>query len=143
MFLNQLEISSAEKNTLEKKCEIIPPLLKFLATPLPALVVGEEKLVIGFWPPHFRNASAIAASTDGDKLGPWLPDSPRPQKPLIRPCVKIISVLFVPHVRLLSKLSALETKGTLNNWNRSFLCDRKEVVVVDGFKSRDANSIDF
>ena len=28
-----------------------PPLLKFLATPLPALVVGEENLVIGFGPP--------------------------------------------------------------------------------------------
>ena len=37
-----------------------PPLLKFLATPLPALVVGEEKLVISFGSPHFRNASAIA-----------------------------------------------------------------------------------
>ena len=70
--------------------EIIPPpLLKFLATPLPSLVVdeenlviafglptlemlppslcrpwllGEENLFIGFGLPHFRNASAIAAS---------------------------------------------------------------------------------
>ena len=38
----------------------MPPLLKFLATPLPSLVVDEEYLVIGFAPPHFRNASAIA-----------------------------------------------------------------------------------
>ena len=38
-----------------------PPLLKFLATPLPSLVADEENLVIGFGPPHFRNASAIAA----------------------------------------------------------------------------------
>ena len=39
-----------------------PPLLKYLATPLLALVVGEENLVIGFGPPppHFRNAFAIA-----------------------------------------------------------------------------------
>ena len=36
------------------------PHFLFLATPLPALVVGEESLVIGFGPPHFRNASAIA-----------------------------------------------------------------------------------
>ena len=37
-----------------------PLFLKFLATPLPALVVGEQNLVIGFGPPHFRNASTIA-----------------------------------------------------------------------------------
>ena len=37
-----------------------PSVFKFLATPQPALVVGEENLVIGFGPPHFRNASAIA-----------------------------------------------------------------------------------
>ena len=38
-----------------------PRLLKFLATPLPALVVGEKNLVIGFGPPPlFRNAFAIA-----------------------------------------------------------------------------------
>ena len=37
-----------------------PPLSKFLATPLPSLVVDEENLVIGFGPPHIRNASAIA-----------------------------------------------------------------------------------
>ena len=41
--------------------KLISPLLKFLATPLPSLVVDEENLVIGFEPPHFRNASAIAA----------------------------------------------------------------------------------
>ena len=41
---------------------MLPP-LKFLATPLPALVVGEENLVIGFGPAHFRNVSAIAEST--------------------------------------------------------------------------------
>ena len=39
---------------------IIPP-LKFLATSLPALIVGEENLVIGFAPPHtLKIASAIA-----------------------------------------------------------------------------------
>ena len=39
-----------------------PPFFKFIATPLPALVVGEENLAIGFGPPspHFRNAFAIA-----------------------------------------------------------------------------------
>ena len=62
-FLNQLQISSAEKNTLEKMWKpCLPPLLKFLARPLPSLVVDEENLVIGFAPPpHFRNVSAIAA----------------------------------------------------------------------------------
>ena len=35
-----------------KKCgNYAPPLLKFLATPLPSLVVDEENLVIGFGPP--------------------------------------------------------------------------------------------
>ena len=42
-----------------KSCPL-PPLLKFVATPLPSLVVDEENVVIGFGP-HFRNASAIAA----------------------------------------------------------------------------------
>ena len=37
-----------------------PPPFKFLATPLPSLVVDKENLVIGFGPPHFRNAFAIA-----------------------------------------------------------------------------------
>ena len=36
---------------------------KFVATPQPALVVGEENLVIGFGPPYFRHASAIAGCT--------------------------------------------------------------------------------
>ena len=35
LFLNQLQICSAEKNTLEKNMEIMAyPVLKFLATPL-------------------------------------------------------------------------------------------------------------
>ena len=42
----------------------MPPCLKFLATPLPSLVVDEENLVIDFRPPHFRNASAIVALLD-------------------------------------------------------------------------------
>ena len=42
-----------------------PPRLKFFATPLPALVVSKENLVIGFRSPHFRNASAIADSRSG------------------------------------------------------------------------------
>ena len=43
---------------------MLPPSFKFLATPLPALIIGEENLFIGFAPPfpHFRNASAIAGS---------------------------------------------------------------------------------
>ena len=36
------------------------PLLKFLATPPPSLVVDEQNVVIGFGPPYFRNASPIA-----------------------------------------------------------------------------------
>ena len=54
LFLNQFQISSAKKNTLDKKCgnyALPPPFLKILATPLPALVVGKENLVIGFGPP--------------------------------------------------------------------------------------------
>ena len=35
-------------------------LYKFLATPLLALITGEENLFIGFEPLHCRNASAIA-----------------------------------------------------------------------------------
>ena len=62
LFLNQLEISCAEKKNAGKNVEIMPPLplLKFLATPLPALIVGEENLVISFRPHPFRNTSAIA-----------------------------------------------------------------------------------
>ena len=41
----------------------------------------------------------------------------------------------VPHVRLLCKLSALGIKGTLLNWIRSFLYDKKEVVVVEQKKA--------
>ena len=37
-----------------------PPLVKFLTTPLPALVVGENIWLLVLGPPHFRNASAIA-----------------------------------------------------------------------------------
>ena len=54
-----------------------PPLLKFLATSLPSLVVDEENLVIGFGPPHFRNASAIAGcngiaiDAGGFGFAPW------------------------------------------------------------------------
>ena len=36
--------------------KLYPRPLKFLATSLPALIVGEENLVIGFAPPpHFKN----------------------------------------------------------------------------------------
>ena len=48
LFLNQLQIISAEK--IPWKFMFLP-LLKYLATPLPALVVGEENLVISFAPP--------------------------------------------------------------------------------------------
>ena len=52
LLLNQFQISSAEKNTFEKMWKLRPPspLLKFLATPLPVLIVGEENLVISFGP---------------------------------------------------------------------------------------------
>ena len=51
LLLNQLQICSAGKITLEKNVEIMPSLLKFLPAPLPPLVVGEENLVIGYGPP--------------------------------------------------------------------------------------------
>ena len=43
-FPNQLQISFAENNTLEKNVEIMPspPFIKFLATPMPALVVRSK-----------------------------------------------------------------------------------------------------
>ena len=50
MFLNQLQIISAEKNDPGEKCgNHASSFLKFFATPLPALVVGEEiwSLVLG------------------------------------------------------------------------------------------------
>ena len=50
-FLNQLQICFAEKNTPKTMWKFCPLLLKFLATPLTALIVGEENLVIGFGPP--------------------------------------------------------------------------------------------
>ena len=62
-LINQLPISSSEKNTLEKKSAnyAAPPLFKFLVTSLPSMVVGEKNLVIGLASPlHIRNASAIA-----------------------------------------------------------------------------------
>ena len=42
----------------------------------------------------------------------------------------------VPHQRLLMKLSALVVKGNVVKWICSFLSDRKEVVIVDGVKSK-------
>ena len=42
----------------------------------------------------------------------------------------------VPHQRLLMKLSALGVKGNMLKWICSFLSDRKEVVIVDGVKSK-------
>ena len=60
-FLISFKLVLPKKKTLEKIVEIMPLLSKFLATPQPALVVGEENLVIGFAPPHFRNAFAITA----------------------------------------------------------------------------------
>ena len=38
---------------------MLPP-LKFIATPLPPLVLGEENVIISFGAPHLKNASAIA-----------------------------------------------------------------------------------
>ena len=49
MFPNQLQISSAAKNTLEKCGNLVPlPFIKLLAAPMPALYVGEKNLTIGF-----------------------------------------------------------------------------------------------
>ena len=51
LSLNQLQISSAENNTIDKKIgNYAPPPLRYLATPLPALIVGEKNQVIGFGP---------------------------------------------------------------------------------------------
>ena len=45
LFLNQLQTSSAEKNTLEKNVEIMASFLKFLATPLlPWFCIRPDKL---------------------------------------------------------------------------------------------------
>ena len=65
-FLNQHQISSAEKHTLEKTWKLCPPLLKFLATPLPSLVVDEKNLVIGFAPPPPLTLEMLPPS-----LGVW------------------------------------------------------------------------
>ena len=51
LFLNQLQISSAEKKKLKKCGNYGPPFSKCFATPLPALVGGEKNLVIDFGPP--------------------------------------------------------------------------------------------
>ena len=60
-FLISFELVLPKKIRSTKNVEImLSPFLKFLATPLPALIIGEENLFIGFGPPHFRNASAIA-----------------------------------------------------------------------------------
>ena len=42
----------------------------------------------------------------------------------------------VRHQRLLTILSALGVKGNMLKWVCSFLSDRKEVVIVDGVKSK-------
>ena len=39
------------------------PFLKFLATPLPVLIIGEKKSGHWFWAPHITNASVIAGIT--------------------------------------------------------------------------------
>ena len=41
----------------------------------------------------------------------------------------------VPHSKLLQKLEAYGIRGNLQNWIRSFLCNRYMKVVVDGEKS--------
>ena len=63
LFPNHIQISSAEKNTLEKRGNLVPlPFIKFLAAPMPALFVGKKKSDHWFCAPYFRNASAIAAT---------------------------------------------------------------------------------
>ena len=44
--------------------------------------------------------------------------------------------ITVPHQMLLMKLSALGVKGNMLKWICSILSDRKEVVIVDGVKSK-------
>ena len=69
LSLNQLQISSAEKSTLEKYVKIMPTtLFNFFAVQLPTLVVGQENFVIGFGPLYFRNASATAGHTGNKTL---------------------------------------------------------------------------
>ena len=41
----------------------------------------------------------------------------------------------VPHQRLLLKLDRYGLRGELKGWIQAWLCDRKQIVVVDGDKS--------
>ena len=59
-FLISFKLVLPKKIRWKKWGNYAPSPFKFLATLLPALVVGEENVVIGFGPPHFRNAFAIA-----------------------------------------------------------------------------------
>ena len=75
LLLHQLQISSDEKNMLEKNAVVMPPPPFFFISRYarravagshnqPALIVSEKNLANGFGLPHFRNASAI---TDCDQ----------------------------------------------------------------------------
>ena len=44
----------------------------------------------------------------------------------------------VPHRRLIGKLNAYDIKGNILNWISEFLCDRKQVVRVNGAQSAPA-----
>ena len=65
LFLNQLQISSTEKNTLEKNVKIMPPLLKFLTTPLSA--VHQHFSYEGS---KFRSKVVVKDSQDCDSIIP-------------------------------------------------------------------------
>ena len=67
LFLNQLQISSAEKRKLKKMWKLCPPLLKFFATPLPALVVGKKICSLVLGPPTLEMLPP--------SLVPWVPHS--------------------------------------------------------------------
>ena len=62
-------------------------------------------------------------------------------------CVDIIYVDFaktfdsVPHERLLRKIESYGIGGNVLNWIKSFLCGRKQRVVLNGFKSSWSNVV--
>ena len=95
LFLNQLQISSAEKNEQETNVENMPsPLLTFFATPLPTLVVEKKIWSLVSGPtPQVRNASVIVAKGGDTPLPRSLRlDTPLPRNLRLGACERIISL---------------------------------------------------